>query len=41
MKVIHYLPSIDHCSGGVISCTQLLADEQGKLVGSHIVTHKS
>lgn len=41
MKIIHYIPSIDRSSGGVGTYMQLLAQELGKLVELHVVTHRS
>jgi glycosyltransferase involved in cell wall biosynthesis len=41
MKIIHYIPSIDHSSGGTTTYMQLLSKELGKLVELHIVTHRS
>ncbi|MDR0603895.1 MAG: glycosyltransferase [Bacteroidales bacterium] len=41
MKIIHYIPSIDHSSGGTSTHMQLLAKELGKLVELHVVTHRS
>jgi glycosyltransferase involved in cell wall biosynthesis len=41
MKILHYIPSIDHSSGGTTTYMQLLAKELGKLVDLHIVTHRS
>jgi glycosyltransferase involved in cell wall biosynthesis len=39
MKILHYIPSIDHSSGGTTTYMQLLAKALGKLVDIHIVTH--
>lgn len=41
MKIIHYIPSIDRTSGGTTAYMQLLANELGKLVKLHIVSHES
>ncbi|MCG0144454.1 MULTISPECIES: glycosyltransferase [Phocaeicola] len=41
MKIIHYIPSIDRSSGGTTAYMQLLANELGKLVELHIVSHVS
>ena len=41
MKIIHYIPSIDRTSGGTTAYMQLLANELGKLVELHIVSHVS
>ena len=41
MKIIHYIPSIDRTSGGTPAYMQLLANELGKLVELHIVSHVS
>lgn len=41
MKIIHYIPSIDRASGGTTAYMQLLADELGKLVELHVITHPS
>ncbi|MDR2010186.1 MAG: glycosyltransferase [Bacteroidales bacterium] len=41
MKILHYIPSIDHSSGGTTTYMQLLAKALGKLVDLHIVTHPS
>jgi glycosyltransferase involved in cell wall biosynthesis len=41
MKIIHYIPSIDHSSGGTTTYMRVLAKELGKLIDLHIVTHLS
>ena len=41
MKIIHYIPSIDRSSGGTTAYMQLLANELGRLVELHIVSHVS
>lgn len=41
MKVIHYIPSIDRTSGGTTTYMQLLANELGKLVELHLVSHET
>lgn len=41
MKIIHYIPSIDRAFGGTTAYIQLLANELGKLVELHIVSHTS
>jgi glycosyltransferase involved in cell wall biosynthesis len=41
MKILHYIPSIDHSSGGTTTYMQLLAKELGKFMDLHIVTHCS
>jgi glycosyltransferase involved in cell wall biosynthesis len=41
MKILHYIPSIDHSSGGTTTYMQLLAKALGELVDLHIVTHCS
>ncbi|MEG2068034.1 MAG: glycosyltransferase [Tannerellaceae bacterium] len=41
MKIIHYIPGIDRTSGGTTAYMQLLAQELGKLVELHIVSHAS
>jgi glycosyltransferase involved in cell wall biosynthesis len=39
MTILHYIPSIDHSSGGTTTYMRVLAKELGKLVDLHIVTH--
>jgi glycosyltransferase involved in cell wall biosynthesis len=41
MKILHYIPSIDHSSGGTTAYMQLLAKELGKFVTLHIASHPS
>jgi hypothetical protein len=41
MKILHYIPSIDHSAGGTATYMQLLAKELGKFVDLHIVTYRS
>jgi glycosyltransferase involved in cell wall biosynthesis len=41
MKILHYIPSIDHSSGGTTTYIQLIAKELGKSTDLHIVTHRS
>lgn len=41
MKIIHYIPCIDRTFGGTTAYMQLLADELGKLVELHVITHSS
>jgi glycosyltransferase involved in cell wall biosynthesis len=41
MKIIHYMPSIDHSTGGTAIYMQLLAKALGRLVDLNIVTHTS
>ncbi|MDR2407240.1 MAG: glycosyltransferase, partial [Bacteroidales bacterium] len=41
MNILHYIPSIDHSSGGTTTYIQLLAKELGKFVDLHIITHFS
>lgn len=41
MTIIHYIPSIDRTSGGTTSYMQLLANELGKQVELHIISHVS
>jgi glycosyltransferase involved in cell wall biosynthesis len=41
MTILHYIPSIDHSSGGTATYMQLLAKALGRLVDLHIVTHPS
>jgi len=41
MTILHYIPSIDHASGGVGAYMQLVARDLGKLCDLHILTHPS
>lgn len=41
MKILHYIPGLDHSSGGTSVYMQLLSAELGKLVDLHIVSHTS
>lgn len=41
MVVLHYIPSIDHSSGGVGVYMQLLARDLGQLCKLHVLTHAS
>jgi glycosyltransferase involved in cell wall biosynthesis len=41
MKILHYIPSIDHSSGGTTTYIRVLAKELGKLVDLHVITHLS
>jgi glycosyltransferase involved in cell wall biosynthesis len=41
MKILHYIPSIDHSFGGTVTYMQSLAKELGKFADLHIVTHLS
>lgn len=41
LTILHYIPSIDHSSGGVGAYMQLVARDLGKLCNLHILTHPS
>jgi hypothetical protein len=41
MKILHYIPSIDHSTGGTATYIQLLAKELGKFIILHIASHSS
>lgn len=41
MKIIHYIPSIDHMAGGISTYMQVLAKPLGTMAEVHIMTHAS